>query len=138
MINNQFINTFVGPHADVMYVFGDLDSTDFLSICHQNAALPPKISQNVDLFVKGRLVGPRKLMMKTMQNRSYNEIAIRRKRTDGTRVMPTAILCYDKINDASIRYAEYFNIPIIVINTKTYRNLQNYMPAQEIESRKRM
>ena len=48
--------------------------------------------------------------------------------------MPTAILCYDKINDISIRHAEYFKIPIIVINTKTYRNLKNFTKTEEKEN----
>lgn len=131
MISDNFIETFVGPNADVMYVFSDLETEDFINICHKDAALPPKIEENVDLFLEISPVGPRELMIKTKHNRDYNEIAIRRKRKDNTRIMPMAILCFDKINDTSIKHAEYFNIPIIVINTKTYKNLKYYTETKE-------
>lgn len=126
IINEKFIDTFVGPYADVMYVFSDIKEEDILSICHQDAAFPPKIEENIDLFSKETPMGIEELMRETRRNGAYNEIAIKRKRTDKKRIMPTAILCYDKINDISIKHAEYFNIPIIVINTKTYKNLKNY------------
>ena len=126
MINERFIDTFVGPFADVMYIFADIKADDVLGICHEDGAYPPKVDSDRDLFERGEPVGPDDLMRQTISNRYYNEIAIRRKRKDGTRIMPTAILCYDEINDISLKHAEYFNIPIIVINTKTYRNLAGY------------
>ena len=131
MINDRFIDTFVGPYADVMYIFSDLESDDILSICHEDAAFPPKIEDNLDLFSNNAPVGPEELMRETINNRDYNEIAIKRKRDEKTRIMPTAILCYDEINDTSIRHAEYFNIPIIVINTKTYKALKDYTKPKE-------
>ena len=131
MIDDRFIDTFVGPDADVMYIFSDLESQDILSICHEDAGFPPKIEDNLDLFPRNIPMGPEELMRETINNRDYNEIAIKRKRNEKTRVMPTAILCYDKINDASIRHAEYFNVPIIVINTKKYKALKNYTEAKE-------
>lgn len=70
-------------------------------------------------------------MRETIRNNDYNEIAIRRKRLNGTRIIPTAILCYDEINDISIKHAEYFNIPIVVIKTKTYELLQHYTDKKE-------
>lgn len=131
MINDKFIDTFVGPTADIMYVFGDLQNDDILSICDQDAALSPNLQKETELFHNIDPMSPQELMLKTMMNGSYNEIAIRRKRENGERIMPTAILCYDKINDVSIKHAEYFNIPIIVIKTKTYQFLSNYTRNEE-------
>lgn len=126
MINDRFIDTFVGPNADVMYIFGDLKDTDILGACYQDGGFPPKIDDEIELFPQSEPMGPDELMRSSMRNNDYNEIAIRRKRVDGTRIMPTAILCYDKINDISLKHAEYFNIPIIVINTKSYKYLSNF------------
>lgn len=137
MINDRFIDTFVGPYANVMYIFANLNSDDILSVCHEDAAFPPVIDENMDLFSKNKPVGPEELMIETMHNRDYNEIAIRRKRKDNTRIMPSAILCFDKINDESIKHAKYFNIPIIVIKTKTYKYLNNYTTSLENNRRYR-
>lgn len=131
MIDHRFIDTFVGPYADVMYVFSEIEADDVIGVCHEDGTYPPQIDEERDLFSKGDPMGPDEMMRKTIANRNYNEIAIRRKRKDGARVMPTAILCYDEINDVSLKHAEYFNIPIIVINTKTYRNLEGYTDARK-------
>ena len=131
MINERFIDTFVGPYADVMYIFSEIEPDDVLGICHEDGTYPPQIDEERDLFSRSNPMGPDELMRETIANRNYNEIAIKRKRKDGTRVMPTAILCYDKVNDVSLRHAEFFNIPIIIINTKTYRNLAHYTDVLE-------
>jgi hypothetical protein len=138
MINEQFIDTFVGDQADVMYAFSSLKKEDIIAISHEDAGLPPKIEENQSLFPRGVPTSPSDLMRTSARNRSYNEIAIRRKAEDGTRVMPTAIICYDRINDTSIKHAEHFNIPIVVINTKTYRNLKHYTkPLEEQDANNR-
>lgn len=126
MIDQTFIDTFVGALADVMYIFSDIESNDILGICPEDGAYPPIIDKKIDLFSKSKPIGPDELMIMTRLNRNYNEISIKRKREDGTRIMPTAILCYDKINDVSLKHAEYFNIPIVVIKTNTYRNLAGF------------
>jgi hypothetical protein len=56
----------------------------------------------------------------------YNEIIINRF-TDKSKVkkrLPNYIVCYDEINELSMRYAEHFHIPILFIDTKkcAYRN----------------
>ena len=138
MINEQFIDTFVGDQADVMYAFSSLKKEDIIAIAHEDAGLPPKIEENQSLFPRGVPTSPSDLIRTSARNRSYNEIAIRRKEEDGTRVMPTAIICYDRINDTSIKHAQYFNIPIVVINTKTYRNLKHYTkPLEEQDTNNR-
>lgn len=126
MINNCCINTFVGPYADIMYIFSDIDSDDFLSISPKDAAIAPKMENDIDLFILHDPLSPDELMKKTMAYRSYNEIDIKRKNKNNKKYLPKAILCFDEINDDSIKHAEYFNIPIIVIKTKTYTCLRGY------------
>ncbi|HOZ53756.1 MAG TPA: hypothetical protein PKY25_00250 [Bacilli bacterium] len=138
MINDTYIGTFVGTEADIMYVFSNVESEDVLSICPEDGAYPPTIDESVDLFTKTDPVGPEELIRETKSKRYYNEVAIRRKKKDGQRILPTAILCYDKINDASIKHAEYFGIPIIVINTKTYDSLKNATKVDEEEKGRHM
>lgn len=59
---------------------------------------------------------------------SYNEVALDRKsgnsmEFDG-RIQPTCIICFDGvINDASKRAAQYFDIPIYMINKRKYSEI---------------
>jgi hypothetical protein len=138
MIDNTHVDTFVGPYVDLMYVFSDLESDDILGICPCDGGFPPSKQGKYELFPNGVLLTPADLMRKTKHNGSvngnYNEIAINRKRK-GKKILPTAILCFDKINDESIKHAEYFNIPIIVINTKTYKMLETFTNPLEKKGR---
>ena len=127
LINQHNINTFVADTADVMYVFSDIQGDDILSICQEDGHFAPDEEKDPPLFREGRPKGPNELVIGT---RMYNEIAIKRKR-NGEKIKPTAIVCYDKINDDSIKHAEYFDIPIIVIHTKTYHELKDFTQDEE-------
>ena len=56
----------------------------------------------------------------------YNEIAINRfyDKTKTQKRFPNYIVCYDEVDELSIKYAEYFNIPILFIDSKkcAYKN----------------
>ncbi len=131
MIDQRFIETFVGNNPDIMYVFGDIENDDILSLSFEDGIYPPQIDETRPLFYTSSPMGPDELMRKSIINRDYNEITIRRKKKDGTRVLPKAILCFDTINDVSIKHAEYFDIPIIVINTKTYKALAHFTDSKK-------
>jgi len=135
LINHMCINTFVGPYADVMYIFGEIESEDIVGISVKDGRYPPKIDDKRGLF-EYRPVSIDDITRSNILNRDYNEIAIKRKRDNGNKVRPSAILCYDTINDISIKHAEYFNIPIIVINTKTYSTgIEHYTKKEETKSK---
>ena len=126
MINDRCINTFLGDYADIMYIFSDVDKDDLLTIYPKDAGLSPMIDTTLDLFMDREPMSPKEFMRKTIYNKTYNEISIRRKKITGEKQMPTAILCFDEINSDSIIHAKFFDIPIIVIKTKTYTCLNTY------------
>lgn len=70
------------------------------------------------------------LIEKTSHNRDtfeYNEVVLKRvdEETD-KKIQPNYIVCFDEINDVSIKASQQFNIPICLINTKYYpENLNN-------------
>ena len=133
MLDNSYVDTFVGPYADVMYIFSDLDSDDLLGISPKDAGLD-KQATGISLFGDYPPMSVQDFMLETQRYRSYNEIAIKRKNKDNKKILPTAILCFDEINDVSIKHAEYFEIPIIVINTKTYSKLRYFTPNKATRS----
>ena len=133
MINQNWIENFLGPHPDIMYIFSDIPPEKIVGISCTDGGFAPRIKDIDQLFLQD-VESPDNFMLSTRNYRSfsgvgnYNEIAIERKN-----VKPTAILCFDKVNDDSIKHAEYFGIPIIIINTKTYFSLKNFMPDEQKE-----
>ena len=136
MINDKYIMTFSGFNADIMYLFSDVDASDIISICPEDGGYPPQIDETRELFYRTNPVSPNEFINETQSTgrNNYNEIAIRRKKSNGKKIMPSAILCFDKINDESIKHAEYFGIPIVLINTKTYKYLKNVTEYIEEEN----
>lgn len=131
MINQNWIENFLGPHPDLMYIFSDVSPEKIVGISCTDGGFAPRIKDIDELFLQDA-ESPEEFMWSTRNHRSftgdgnYNEIAIERKD-----VRPTAILCFDKVNDDAIRHAEYFGIPIIIINTKTYYALKNFIPEEK-------
>ena len=50
----------------------------------------------------------------------HNEVAFSRYNNDGTVKKPRFILCFDTVNNESIKHADYHKIPILIIRTKKY------------------
>ncbi len=72
------------------------------------------------------------LPFEIQNKKNYNEVIINRKDKNGNRIRPDYIICFDKINDQSIKHAKYFEIPIYVINTQIYLE-QNKEKEVEVE-----
>lgn len=51
----------------------------------------------------------------------YNEIIVNRKNGHNERLQPNYIVCFDEVDPVSIKHAQYFGIPIYVINTRVYQ-----------------
>ena len=77
------------------------------------------------------------------ESENYNEVVLNRKSSSKPefdhRIQPNCIICFDgNINDESKLAAQYFNIPIYVINRQKYkeknRNLKEYYQNREIIS----
>lgn len=51
----------------------------------------------------------------------YNEVVLKRKKDEVAKIQPNCIICMDMINEESVRAAQYFNIPIYLINRKVYK-----------------
>lgn len=60
----------------------------------------------------------------------WNEILLLR---DGLK--PNYILCFDKISETSRRAAEYFNVPIYLVNSRCYSQFNNIKNVENIETK---
>ena len=110
MVNQNWVANFLGPFPDIMYVFSDIPPEKIIDISHTYGGFPHRISDIEELFHQDAET-PEEFMLNTMtyhffdNYKNYKEIAIEREN-----VKPTAILCFDKVNDDSIKHAEHYGI----------------------------
>ena len=131
MITSEYVSLFT-YNPNIIYVFSDLESDDIINISPEDGAYSPNLDENKVCFTRSEPMGVRRFMLETMKNGDYNEITLRRSK-NGEKKLPTAILCFDGINDDSIKHAEYFNIPIIKIKTEQY----SFINGKAYEPKKR-
>ena len=111
---NQGIGTILG--------FTNINSDDILDMG------PTDIYTSISSFKskrkneKSRFIPSKNLIEET--NMMYNEIVLRRYRNK-TAIIPDFVLCFDDISANSKRIANYFSIPIYIIDTKEYINKMN-------------
>ena len=138
IVSDQLISVYCGYYPDVMYAFTNVDAEDILAVHNEDGANSPQIADlenNQTIFYKSTEPYSIDSLISRTRRGGYNEIAVRRKKKNGKKILPTAILCYDSINDASIKHAEYFNIPIIVVKTQTYSNISGIIDEEKNKKR---
>ncbi len=129
MISNNHMNTVSGNNS-VFYGFNEISDDALLLMGRE------------DIFVEhgGRKLEPTSRINEYMPpdvlqavSTIYNEIALDRKGSgqsayDG-RIQPNCIVCFDQIDDASITAAQYFDIPIYLIDKAAYLEKTNNQNA---------
>lgn len=138
LVSDQLLSVYCGYYPDIMYVFSNVSADDILSVHFDDGTHSPKIADlehNQTIFHNNSDPYTSDDLIRRTQRGWHNEIAIRRKNKNGKKILPTAILCYDDINDASLKHAEYFNIPIIVVKTQTYENISKIIDEEKNKKR---
>ena len=129
-ISNKFLGHLTrkkNNQPEVIFAFSNIPEEEVFFSGIYDIGLNTRTKNYSDLHPSDGL-GQHFLANQLMTNcfHDYNEIAINRF-TDKTKTkkrMPNYIVCYDEVNELSLKYAEYFNIPILFIDTKkcAYKN----------------
>lgn len=129
-ISNKFLGHLTrkkNNQPEVIFAFSNIPEEEVLFSGIYDIGLNTRTKNYSDLHPSDGL-GQHFLANQLMTNcfHDYNEIAINRF-TDKTKTkkrMPNYIVCYDEFNELSLKYAEYFNIPVLFIDTKkcAYKN----------------
>ena len=100
------------PNQDLLLMGND----DILST-HGDRIINPKSENNADRYFSPKMM-PLMTKYQTGKAAGYNEITL-----DRNSVIPVYLISYDGvINENTLRYAEYFNIPIVNIDREKYAN----------------
>ena len=127
LINNYKMNNFSGGDTDIVtYGFYDIDSSGIYGTYNVDAGsnmTNDAFKDNGEVY-KDIILQIKNLSLpnSSLKSGCWNEIIInRRNRKTKEKIQPNYLVCFDKINDRTIKHAKYFNIPIYVINTKIYQ-----------------
>lgn len=112
---------------DVIFAFSDIPEEEILFSGIHDISLNTRVDDYSKLSPsdgKGQHFLANQLLTNCFNN--YNEVVINRflDKTKSEKRIPSYIVCYDSINELSLKYAEFFNIPILYIDTKkcAYKN----------------
>ena len=112
-----------GGSRAVFYGFDELIPSSVQNICPGDGATPHGENQENFTSQKENLYLPDELIEQTHKSSDkYNEVAFNRY-ANGTRIKPNFIICYDYIDEVSIKHAQYHQVPILVIKTQKYLDI---------------
>ena len=117
--NNNFNSIFSTSykHDDVIYGFINIPEEAFYGTFNHDAGTNMKDFPQEEYYT-ARMNLPSDIMNK---NGFHNEVIFNRKNLKtNEKFKPDYLVCYDNVDKKTIKHAQYFNIPIYVINTKIY------------------
>ncbi len=123
LISDDALNMVFPSSKDVVYGFNSIEKDSIINISPSDGATSHY--QNANEYVEGggreRIYFSDELIDESCIQTAYryNEVAIKRKKQDGSKLKPSCIIVFDNIiNDLSLQHAKYHNIPIVSISTK--------------------
>lgn len=131
LISNKFYRGYFSETSPLIFGFYDIPWYDLKYLNDYDAGTNRDCP--ADCF-EGNNIDYRKfnnnvdeLIESTLKRGSYNEVVLKRVDEEtNKKIQPNYIVCFDEINDVSIKASQQFNIPICLINTKYYpENLEN-------------
>ena len=139
-ISNKFLGHLTrkkNNQSEVIFAFSNIPEEEIFFSGIYDIGLNTSTKNYSDLHPSDGL-GQHFLANQLMTNcfHDYNEIAINRfyDKTKTQKRLPNYIVCFDEVNELSLKYAEYYNIPILFIDTKkcAYKNASEI--KQKIEN----
>lgn len=131
-IGNNNITTFGDPKESIVFGFSKLDYKRIIHL--RNSDSFSNYNSMDDCFSDyiQKMYTPANLIKET---RGYNEIVYQEKSRNIKldTIVPDYVMCYDEVTDSDINVAKYYNLPIVLINTKKYKFNNKIIDVSESE-----
>lgn len=131
-IGNNNITTFGDPKESIAFGFSKLDYKRIIHL--RNSDSFSNYNSMDDCFSDyiQKMYTPANLIKET---RGYNEIVYQEKSRNIKldTIVPDYVMCYDEVTDSDINVAKYYNLPIVLINTKKYKFNNKTIDVSESE-----
>lgn len=119
-IGNKNLSVYKNPHDFIMLGFTNLDHSRIVHLYESDSfSCYGYNNKDASSFVQ-KMYNPEDFVNNT---RGYNEVVYLEDSKDVplSRVMPSYVVCYDKITNGDVYTAKLYNLPIVLINTKKYK-----------------
>lgn len=127
-INQNHYSVSVMNGACVNFIFSDFSNENLISSSYKDIYINGKENNSLDVTVNdSKYLDPFEMACLTA---SYNEMDFYRINNNDYKSIPSAILCYDEIKDTDKRAASLYQLPIVVIKTDAYKNLNHKLWEQ--------
>ena len=119
-IGSNNITTYGSPEDYVAFGFSNLDYNRFVHLRDSDSFSNYNSSYNEHSHYVQKMYTPSNFVKKTL---GYNEIVYQEnsKKIELAEVKPDYVLCYNEISDVDVNVAQYYHLPIVVVNTKKYK-----------------
>lgn len=153
LISDRYMMTYGTPNNEntIMFGFNKIPSQSIKFTDIADAGINRNADTNIDYNMRKRVFTARintvatvdDLMEKTIESnirtepssRMWNEIGLSRTNENtGKKLQPNYIVCMDYISESSKKAADYFNIPIYLIQRKKYKELPYILKNNEVLS----
>lgn len=131
-IGNNNITTFGDPKESIAFGFSKLDYKRIIHLRNSDSfsnynSMDDRFSDYIQ-----KMYTPANLIKET---RGYNEIVYQEKSRNIKldTIVPDYVMCYDEVTDIDINVAKYYNLPIVLINTKKYKFNNKIIDVSESE-----
>ena len=129
-IGSNNITTYSSPEEYVTFGFSNLDYNRFVHLRDSDSFSNYNSSYNDHSQYVQKIYTPSNFVKKTL---GYNEIVYQEnsKKIELAEVKPDYVLCYNEISDVDVNVAQYYHLPIVVINTKKYKFSKDTIDTSE-------
>ncbi len=120
-ISNRNVNAISTSGTGYILLYSNINPDYITHVYHDDASSSYLVKEKPFITDKfNEIHTPESLVTDTMY---YNEIVI--KKEEGG-IIPSALVCYDEINDKQIVFAKEHHLPIVLINLKKYQQRMGY------------
>lgn len=122
-INQNHYSLAVMNETCVNFIFSDFSNENLIASSYEDLYIKAPKNNSLDVTVKqSKYLDPFEMACLTYQ---YNEMDFYRINDDDYKSIPSAVLCYDEVKKVDKIIAANYQLPIVLIKTEAYRNLNN-------------
>lgn len=122
-INQNHYSISVMNGSCINFIFGDFSNENLISSSYKDIYINGEENNSLDVSVNSsKYLDPFEMACLTQ---SYNEMDFYRISNNDYKSIPSAVLCYDEITENDKRIANNYQLPIVIIKTEAYKNLNH-------------
>lgn len=129
-IGSNNLTTYGSPREAISFGFSNLDYKRFVHLRNSDSFSNYNSMHDEHTDYIQKLYTPSNLIKET---KGYNEIVYQEKsrKIELNKLMPDYVICYDEVTEGDIKVAKYYNLPIVLIDTRQYKFNNRFLDTSD-------